>query len=153
MKLFILMILFWLSFSPLAVELCELQPESYDGSTKAIRTFEKNIEEKMSAIYQKEYSKIFSALQMTKKIKEAQKLFEGVLASGYRVQDKKAFLNLLQENITSPALFQTKKDELQIETPFSFMVYRDYAKILGDLKEALENMNEITRPLREPYFL
>ena len=153
MKLFILMILFWFSFSSLAVELCELQPDSYDGSTQAIRAFEKNIEEKMSAIYQKEYSKIFSALQMTKEIKEAQKLFEGVLASGYRVQDKKAFLDLLQENITSPALFQTKKNELQIKPPFSFIVYRDYAKILGDLKEALENMNEITRPLREPYFL
>ena len=63
---------FWIiSLSPKAQKHCELQPADYTGSRASLKAFEKNIENKMSDIYQVEYPTLYESLkELQKRTKE-----------------------------------------------------------------------------------
>ena len=154
MKTLVLLLLFCFVFSSFSDEACLLQPENYDGSPEAIGLFEENIENKMSAIYQKEYPKISSALKMIDQLASALHSFERVVLQKHGIsKNKEAFLEFLHQNWLSQADFLKNVKKLKLKYPLPFLTYRDYAETIAQVKASLNDMEEIIRPLREPYFL
>ena len=136
-----------------AQPLCRLQPDHFDHKSKSLQIFEKNIEEKMTQIYQNEYQDLFSALKMKKELNHVLNHYQNLILNQYGASSKEDFLNFFEQNFDTEIAFNSNIHKLQTQAQLNYPAYRDHAKIIFSLKQSLEDMDSILKIMQEPYFL
>ena len=138
-----------------AGEFCELQPEGFDDSKASILAFEKNIENKISEIYQIHYPLIIQKLTALEKLQEEWKEFENQYENKYvktvprhprspfvnalrKRKRKEIFLTLAEKDITSAVELNQYLQKVKVIRPMSFDVYRDYVDTFNKFRNQVQ---------------
>ena len=150
---------------------CILQPEDYDEkSIESIHSFEENIENKISLIYQTEYPHLKSKMEEIHKLKKKLQRLEKTLFKKYvkrphrshkyqhmnsaiRQKRKIKFLHFLDGNIQSEEEFHSALKDLFLKKNFNFTLYRETVARRTDLQHHINTINNEIEPMQQPHFL
>ena len=166
---FILLFVFGFSSQAIAKQ-CQLMPNDFDGSRKSIEDFENNIEERMTAIYQKQRPGLRSLLRKAADIESEivsaeldliRKFFPTY--KNYRTQPGKRSrqMQLIRREIRKLAakedFSQSDIDYLNSELDFRLALTADfiyeYRSKLFEMKQALRMLEEKIDDLNAPHFI
>ena len=153
-----------------AEEICTLQPQDSADEKEFIDTFEKNIEEKMSEIYQNVYFDLFNLVKQVELLKEELKDFEQMMIkkslkplhrhpknpSLYKkkVRQREAlFLNLIAKEVYTKDQWQALLKTASFVHPLPFEVYQEYHVRQKTLKLSIEDTNKKIHPMKAVHFL
>ena len=170
-KLITAVILAVSSFSAIGKEFCSLHPKDQSlNSRQWVQTFEQNIENKMSEIYQNTYPELIALLKKLETVVEDLKTFEAYIFESHtnrvrrhhknrsikRVQEnlrKTKILDLIEKDISNPEELEKELKEHSFIRPFSFEEYRRQAERIFEFKNTIEELNEKIRPMKAVHLL
>ena len=150
---------------------CMLQPEDYDEkSIESIHSFEENIENKISLIYQKEYPHLKSKIEEIRELKKELQGLERTLFKKYvkrphrshkyqhmnsaiKQKRKTKFLHFLDGNIQSEEEFNSALKGLFLKKSFNFTLYKEVVARRTDLQHSIDTINNEIEPMQQPHFL
>ena len=150
---------------------CILQPKDYDEkSIESIHSFEENIENKISSIYQTEYPYLKNKIEEIRELKKKLQRLEKILFNKYIrqpnrghkyqhmnnvIRDKRKirFHHFLDENIQLEEEFNSALKGLFARKSFSFTSYREAVAKRTDLQHLIDTINNEIEPMQQPHFL